>query len=66
MKWPLSLLMLGLLSLGAAPAAAQQPSDAARYPVRAVKVIVPNAAGAALKRDEVSLNRFGIPKSGSF
>jgi tripartite-type tricarboxylate transporter receptor subunit TctC len=48
MKWPLSLLMLGLLSLGAVPAAAQQPSDAARYPVRAVKVIVPNGAGAAL------------------
>jgi tripartite-type tricarboxylate transporter receptor subunit TctC len=40
--------MLGLLSLGAVPAAAQQPSDAARYPVRAVKVIVPNGAGAAL------------------
>jgi tripartite-type tricarboxylate transporter receptor subunit TctC len=48
MKTPLSLLMLGWLLLCSAPAAAQHHSEAPSYPVRAVKVIVPNAAGSAL------------------
>ena len=48
MKTPLSLLMLGLLSLGPVSAVAQQPSDSASYPARPVKVVVPNAPGSAL------------------
>lgn len=47
MKSPL-VLLFGLLSLCAMPAAAQQPAEATGYPARPVKVIVPNAPGAAL------------------
>jgi tripartite-type tricarboxylate transporter receptor subunit TctC len=47
MKTPLSLLLLGLMLQGSVSAAAQ-PSDAASYPARPVKMIVPNAAGSAL------------------
>ena len=48
MKTPLSLLLLGLMLQGSVSAAAQQPSEAASYPARPVKMIVPNAAGSAL------------------
>jgi tripartite-type tricarboxylate transporter receptor subunit TctC len=48
MKTPLWLFILGLLLLGPLSAAVQQPAEAVSYPVRPVKVIVPNAAGAAL------------------
>src|SRR3982074_2590962 len=48
MKTILSLFMLGLLSLGPGSAGAQQPAESLSYPARPVKVIVPNAAGAAL------------------
>jgi tripartite-type tricarboxylate transporter receptor subunit TctC len=47
MKTPLSLLLLGLMLQGSVSAAAQQ-SNAASYPMRPVKLIVPNAAGSAL------------------
>src|SRR5258708_10538723 len=48
MKTILSLFMLLLLSLGPQSARAQQPAESLSYPARPVKVIVPNAAGAAL------------------
>lgn len=48
MKTRLSLLILGLLSLWPISAVAQQPTESASYPSRPVKVIVPNAPGAAL------------------
>jgi tripartite-type tricarboxylate transporter receptor subunit TctC len=48
MKTPLWLFIFGLLLLGPLSAAAQQPAEAVSYPARPVKVIVPNAAGAAL------------------
>jgi tripartite-type tricarboxylate transporter receptor subunit TctC len=48
MKTILSLFMLLLLSLGPQSAGAQQPAESLSYPARPVKVIVPNAAGAAL------------------
>jgi tripartite-type tricarboxylate transporter receptor subunit TctC len=48
MKTPLSFLLLGLIFHGSVSAAAEQPSDAASYPARPVKMIVPNAPGSAL------------------
>jgi tripartite-type tricarboxylate transporter receptor subunit TctC len=48
MRTPLSLLLLGLLSLCPISAVAEQPAESATYPSRPVKIIVPNAAGAAL------------------
>jgi tripartite-type tricarboxylate transporter receptor subunit TctC len=47
MKTPLSLFVLGLLLMCPISATAQPP-EATSYPARPVKVIVPNAAGAAL------------------
>jgi len=41
MKTPLSLFVLGLLSLCPIAAAAQQPAEATSYPARSVKVVVP-------------------------
>src|SRR5262245_18657260 len=43
MKTPLSLFVLGLLSLCPIPAAAQQPAETTSYPARSVKVVVPYA-----------------------
>jgi tripartite-type tricarboxylate transporter receptor subunit TctC len=48
MKTLMSLFIFGLLSLNPKSATAQQPAETASYPARPVKVIVPNAAGAAL------------------
>ena len=47
MKTPLSLFVLGLLSLCPIPAAAQQPAETTSYPARSVKVVVPYPPGAA-------------------
>src|SRR5215472_15312478 len=47
MKTPLSMFVLGLLSLCPIPAAAQQPAEATSYPARSVKVVVPYPPGAA-------------------
>jgi tripartite-type tricarboxylate transporter receptor subunit TctC len=47
MKMPLSLSILGLVSLFATVTAAQQPARAEAYPTRPVKVIVPDQPGAA-------------------
>jgi len=47
MKTPLSMFVLGLLSLCPIPAAAQQPAETTSYPARSVKVVVPYPPGAA-------------------
>ena len=47
MKMPLSLSILGLVSLFAIMTGAQQPARAEAYPTRPVKVIVPYQPGAA-------------------
>jgi tripartite-type tricarboxylate transporter receptor subunit TctC len=48
MKTPLSLFILGLLSLCPLSAAAQPPGEAEGYPARPVKLIVPYPAGSAV------------------
>ena len=48
MKTPLSLFILGLLSLCPQSAAAQPPGGVEGYPARSVKLIAPYPAGAAV------------------